>query len=102
MTAPDQNYVTRIAERIRSRIDPSKIPAEGLEELFNSYALLALSKGSDVSNEDVHDAWVVWATKFDPDNDSIVPFDQLSKSTQEQDSIFRDAIRAVGLEDRIS
>ncbi|MEV7828395.1 hypothetical protein AB0N91_13455 [Microbacterium enclense] len=50
----------------------------------------------------MHDAWVIWATKFDPDNDSLVPFDQLSASTQEQDSIFRDAIRKVVLEYGIS
>ena len=41
---------------------PSKaaeLPEDGLDQLFSSYALLALSKGVRVSNEDVHDAWSV-------------------------------------------
>ena len=95
MSSPDTNYITQIAERIRAAIDPDKLPEDGLDQLFSSYALLALSKGVRVSNEDVHDAWSVWATEFDPQNDSIVPFDDLSPDVQDQDTIFRDAIRDV-------
>lgn len=91
----DENYIDEIASQIRERIDPSKLPSEGMDELFASYALLALSKGTEVTNEDVHDAWSVWATKFDPENDSLVPFDDLSAKTQSQDTVFRDAINQV-------
>jgi hypothetical protein len=57
--------------------------------------LLALSKGEAVESEDVHDAWSVRATQFDPGNDSLVPFDELTSEVQAQDIIFRDAIREV-------
>lgn len=92
---PDSNYIEDVAEKIRSRIDPSKLPDSGLDQLFKSYALLALSKGSDVTNEDVHDAWSVWATEFDSDNASLKPFDELSEDVQAEDTIYRDAIREV-------
>jgi hypothetical protein len=90
----DPNYIEAVAAKIRAQIDPSKLPDKGLDQLFASYALLALSRGTRVTNEDVHDAWSAWATEFDPENDSLVPFDELSSETQAQDNIFREAIRA--------
>jgi hypothetical protein len=89
----DDNYIEEIASQIRAEIDPANLPDDGLDQLFASYALLALSKGVDTSNEDVHDAWSVWATQFDPQNRSLVPFDELSAENQAQDTIFRNAIR---------
>lgn len=91
----EENYIEDVSAQIRAKIDPLKLPKDGLDELFASYALLALSKGSRVTNEDVHDAWSTWATQFDPGNDSLVPFDELSPDIQSQDTIFRDAIRQV-------
>ena len=89
------NYIEALASHIRAKIDPSKLPREGLDQLFASYALLALSKGKEVTNEDVHDAWSAWATEYSPDSDALVPFDQLTPEVQAEDTIFRDAIRAV-------
>lgn len=91
----EENYIEDISAQIRAKIDPAKLPNDGLDQLFASYALLALSKGTQVTNEDVHDAWSSWATQFDPENDSLVPFDELSPETQSQDTMFRDAIRQV-------
>jgi len=91
----DKSYTDEIASKIRLLIDPSKLPADGLDELFDSYALLALSKGSDVTNEDVHDAWSIWASKFDSNNPSIKPYDELDTETKSEDTIFTDAIRKV-------
>lgn len=91
----EENYIEDISAQIRARIDPVKLPADGLDQLFASYALLALSKGAEVTDEDVHDAWSAWATQFDPENGSLVPFDELSPETQSQDTMFRDAIRQV-------
>ncbi|HEX4058042.1 MAG TPA: hypothetical protein VHX87_06980 [Galbitalea sp.] len=93
--AIEENYIEDISSQIRARVDPSKLPDDGLDQLFSSYALLALSKGIQVTNEDVHDAWSAWASQFDPENESLVPFDELSQETQSQDTIFRDAIREV-------
>jgi hypothetical protein len=89
----DDNYIEELAAKIRAQVDPADLPADGLDQLFASYALLALSKGVEVSNEDVHDAWSVWATQFDPDSKSLVPFDELSTETQAQDTVYREAIR---------
>lgn len=91
----NENYIQEIAERIRAKINPADLPDDGLDQLFASYALLALSKGPTVTNEDVHDAWSVWATEFDPANDSLVPFDELSPETQAQDKVYRDAINEI-------
>ncbi|MCX6728345.1 MAG: hypothetical protein NTV39_01050 [Candidatus Saccharibacteria bacterium] len=90
-----ESYIRELGSKIRSKIDPSKLPSQGLDELFDSYAVLALAKGVDVNNEDVHDAWSAWATKFDPQNSSLVPFDELSDSTKQQDDIFTKAIAEV-------
>jgi hypothetical protein len=91
----DKNYIRDIAERIKSKVDPSELPDKGLDELFDTYAVLALSKGGSVTNEDVHDAWSAWASKYDPTNSSLVPFDQLPKNIQSEDSRFTVAIREV-------
>jgi len=91
----EENYIEDISAQIRAKIDPVKLPADGLDQLFASYALLVLSKGTQVTDEDVHDAWSAWATQFDSENDSLVPFDKLSPETQSQDTMFRDAIRQV-------
>jgi hypothetical protein len=93
-----ENYIEEIASRIRSEFDSAQLPNEGLDQLFASYALLALTKGPEVTNEDVHDAWSVWATEFDEHNPSLVPFDQLSPETQAEDGRFRDAINKVASE----
>ena len=91
----DPNYIEEIAARIRSKVDPSKLPKDGMDQLFASYALLALSKGVDVSNEDVHDAWSTWATEYNPDSSSLKPFDELEPAVQDEDQVYRDAIREV-------
>lgn len=94
----DETYIRDLANRIRSKFSQSELPDKGLDELFNAYAVLALSKGTAVTNEDVHDAWSAWATKFDPDNKSLVPFSELSSETQRSDTPFTKAIREIALE----
>lgn len=91
----DETYIRDLANQIRSKFSPSDLPDKGLDELFNSYAVLALSKGTAVTNEDVHDAWSAWATKFDPDNKSLVPFSKLPPETQKSDTPFTQAIREI-------
>ena len=95
MTKQNHSYTDDVAQQIRSMIEPSKLPDKGLDDLFNSYAILALSKGIKVTNEDVHNAWSVWASNYDPNNKSLIPYDELDKSTQKQDTIFTDAIKSV-------
>lgn len=59
----DKSYIRTVAEQLRESFDKSELPSKGLDELFDSYAGLALSKGLAVTNEDVHNAWSAWATK---------------------------------------
>lgn len=90
----DKNYIQEITSRIRDLVGPSALPKEGDSELLNSYALLVLAKGESVTNEDVHDAWSVWATKYAPDSESLVPYSELSDGLKEEDTPYAVAIRA--------
>lgn len=89
----NDSYVSELADLIRAKLDPNALPDKGLDELFNMYAVLGLAKGEAVTREDVHDAWSAWATKFDPDNDSLVPFEELPPQKQDEDTRFMEAIR---------
>ena len=40
----DKSYIRKLAQEIRSKLDPSALPDQGLDELFDSYAVLALTK----------------------------------------------------------
>lgn len=91
----DKNYIRELAEQIRAKVDQSKVPNKGVDELFDAYAVLALSKGVSVTDADVHDAWSAWATKYDPTNKSLVPFDKLPREVQNDDRRFTAAIRTV-------
>ncbi|HEX8390357.1 MAG TPA: hypothetical protein VF597_02980 [Candidatus Saccharimonadales bacterium] len=89
----DDNYITEIATNIRAKIDAGDLPDKGLELLFNSYAVLALAKGGAVTSRDVHDAWSAWATEYDSENPSLIPFDDLTDENKSQDDKFVEAIK---------
>lgn len=92
-----ETYIDRVV-----RLTTEKTGLKG-EKLVWLYALLALVKGEDVTLEDVHDAWAMdmnFKEKNPPycyghDHHSLVPFDQLSKETQERDREYVDAIKDV-------
>jgi hypothetical protein len=89
----DNPALQEYAKRIQEKVD---VP----DELAQLYAYLALTSGSQTSNEDVHDAWAYW-TAFDkdnPDHKSMKPFDELDQATQDLDAEYRDAIRQVAEE----
>lgn len=94
----NDSYIRKIAVRIKSLIKPSALPKTGIDELFDIYAVLALAKGTFVTNEDIHNAWSAWATLYDPSNVSVVPFNDLPKDIRDEDSHFTDAIRSVAKE----
>ena len=76
------------------------------EQLVRYYALLAMVKGDNVTLEDVHDAWSMNMNFkesnppfcYGHDHLSIVPFDQLSKETQDRDIEYMTAIKKVARE----
>jgi hypothetical protein len=60
-----------------------------------SFSVLLLAKGTGVTAEDVHNAWVAWILPRDQTHESLVPFAQLSAQTQSEDLPFVEAIRRV-------
>lgn len=89
------SYVAKLADEIRAEVRDDLLPAEDADLLFLMYALLLLSKGTAVTREDVHDAWVAWMTHLGKEHESLVPFDDLPASTKAEDDPFVQAIRRV-------
>ena len=88
------SYLDDLAADIRSRVEPGLRPEGDATLLFRLYALLAVSKGDQVTARDVHDAWVVWMLERGEEHRSIVSFDQLDESVRQKDAPFVTAIRA--------
>lgn len=88
-------YLEDAADAIREVVPSEAIPDEDTTNLFLMYAVLLLAKGEDVSREDVHNAWVAWTISKGVDHEALVPFSELSPSTQSEDSPFVVAIRTV-------
>jgi hypothetical protein len=91
-------YLQAAADAIRSHVPEGSIPEGDADALFLSYAVLLRSKGSAVSSSDVHDAWAAWKANTEPAHEALVPFDELSTDTAEQDEVFVQAIRQAWLE----
>lgn len=89
------NYLDKIAAEIQRTADPHAMPPDEDLPLYRLYAVLLLAKGSAVTLEDVHNAWVAWASDHDPENRRILPFKELSLSVQHKDQAYVDAIHVV-------
>lgn len=89
------NYIDRIAEQIADACDGlwSQMPDDG-RLLYRIYAVLVLSKGTETTRRDVHDAWSAFTAWERPGHRSLVPFDQLTPAVRELDQQFVDAIHA--------
>ena len=82
-------YIDNIVLRVQTDLNIKD------QKLAQFYALLILVKGSNITLEDVHDAWAM-NMNFKPTTNycyghehlSIVPFDKLSKETQNKDASF--------------
>ena len=85
------NYIEQVREDLAKRIDVE--PA-----LLDLYALLAIVRGTQTTWEDVHDAWAVWRNQTQPDHQSIVPFEDLSKRVQAMDQEYAEAIKETARE----
>lgn len=89
------SYISELADLIRSEVPAHLLPDEDSDVLFLLYAVLLLAKGTDVTQEDVHNAWSAWMTYLGKGHKSLVPYRDLSVETQEEDKPFLDAIRRV-------
>ena len=88
-------YLDRIAAEIWRTAQPETDFPDDELPLYRVYAVLLLAKGTAVTNEDVHDAWVAWALEYDPESRHLKPFKELSLAVQERDQRFVAAIREV-------
>ncbi len=88
------NYIQELADKIHQQIPQELLPdAENINELMLIYAVLAVAKGKNLTNEDVHNAWAAWMSFSDPNHRSIVDYAALSLDVKEQDAPFTEAIR---------
>lgn len=88
------NYLREVANEIRAMVPSNDLPEGDDHLLFDLYAVLALSAGTTVRPEDVHNAWVVWMASRDPSHGSLRPYRELDQETRAADRPFVDAIRA--------
>jgi hypothetical protein len=80
------SYLNAIAAEIRSEVPSDSLPPEDADVLFLMYAVLLLAKGTDVSRDDVHNAWTAWMTsRGETSHPSMVPFAELPAATQAED-----------------
>ena len=89
------NYLDRLAAEIQRTADPDARPPDEDLPLYRLYAVLLLAKGREVTTEDVHNAWVAWASEHQPDSPNLIPFKELLPSVQRKDTTYVDAIRVV-------
>jgi hypothetical protein len=82
------SYVDEIAQQIRNEVFPDDLPESDLDSLFLFYAVLCLTKGSDVSRRDVHDAWSAWMTLRGEEHEALIPFDDLRPDLRAEDAPF--------------
>jgi hypothetical protein len=87
------NYIEKDAATIRSLLDPKASPPVDSDYLFVLYALIMRVKGEAVTGSDVHDAWSAWMQLRSPEHGSIVPFEDLPRSLQDEDIPYVEAIR---------
>lgn len=101
MSSRELTYLEKIARTIWWRTgQPEMSYPENEQVLWLGYATLALTVGTKVSNENVHDAWTMWSLDDSirnkkPIHRSSIPYAALSHEVQELDAEYRDAIRAV-------
>lgn len=83
-----KNYIQILKEEVQMKMKVNK-------NLLELYTLLILTKGEDTTLSDVHDAWSIDKNRTFPEHWSIVPFEKLSKETQEKDQYYLDIIKSI-------
>lgn len=84
------NYMLKRAEILKEELN-QELP----EVLFSCYldlACVSASTGTQITNEEIHDAWSIWKNTVDKSHVSIIPYNQLSIEIQELDAPYTDAV----------
>jgi hypothetical protein len=89
------SYIDVVAEAVEHELPEATRPAHAAETLYRLYALLVLTRGTETTLEDVHDAWSVWMAEQGEDHESLVPFADLDRDTQLEDRVYMEAIHSV-------
>lgn len=88
-------YLNDIAEAIRRELPSDLVPDADADDLLLLYALLCLAVGSQVTRENVHDAWTTWMIRRGQTHESMVPYADLDEDVRAEDEPFVSAIRRV-------
>lgn len=97
-----ETYIDKIVNDIKSKAHIKN------DTLARYYALLVLTKGSNITLSDVHDAWAM-SMNFRPQNEycyghehkSLVPFKNLHVDVQEKDSKFLKILHNIAKENNM-
>lgn len=88
-----KTYIDNIVEQVQNELHIKNL------DLAKLYALLVLTKEENITLKDVHDAWSVSMnyrkqTEYCPGHEhrSLVPFDELSKETQQKDKKYKQGL----------
>lgn len=99
----EENYLHRLARLIRDEVPSRSVPSDfNTEPLFLTYAVLLKASGTDVTPQDVHNAWVAWMLAFDPQHEALVPYEELPADVAAQDDKYVEAIRRVAAREEAS
>jgi hypothetical protein len=95
-----ETYIDKVVKRVE---EETKLKSK---QLVRYYSLLVLIKGEDVTLKDIHDGWSMNMNYresnppycYGHDHRSIVPFNELSKETQDKDAKYLEALKKVAKE----
>lgn len=73
------NYVQREIDKVMQKFPHCK------PELSNYYALLILNLRAESGEEQVHNAWAVFTNTIHPDDEEIIPFNELTPESKKRD-----------------
>lgn len=83
------NYIDALAGEIGLLVPDQDCP----QDLLRLYAVLALTRGTMTTLEDVHDTWSAWMAGRVPSHPALVPFAHLSPEVQQLDWPYAEAVQ---------
>jgi len=79
------------------RVLEAELPGQQ-ETILDLYLLLALTKGTETTAEDVHDAWAIWRSRTRPDHPDLLPFADLRPDVARRDEEYVAGIHRAAIE----